>query len=204
VFEGQEYGGNPMKMKAIVLALALVPAAMPFAGAVHLTTDLSADFLQGTSAQQVASTFAVADQPLLWGFGWEVIPSRVGFGGGYQVSFSQDAAAGWWLNWYAPALYLSFHPVGGKRLLDPFLEVGLGCAGRVFLSALPDTVVSRSLYLALFPFVAGGLSLNLDGLLVGAKVAYTPYKAQIPVTSIPVDPLGTFQVTLSAGVSLGW
>jgi hypothetical protein len=41
-------------------------------------------------------------------------------------------------------------------------------------------------------------------MLVGAKVAYTPYKAQIPVTSIPVYPLGTFQVTLTAGISLGW
>ena len=193
-----------MKLKAIVLALALVPAAIPFAGAVHLTTDLSADFLQGTSAQQIVATFGVADQPLLWGFGWEVIPGHMGFGGDYQVSFSQDAAAGWWLDWYAPALYLSYHPVGGRRFLDPFLEVGMGCAGRVFLSALPNTVLNRSLYLALFPFVAGGLSLNLDGLLVGAKVTYTPWKAQIPVTSIPVDPLGTFQVTFTAGVSLGW
>lgn len=193
-----------MKLKAFVLALALVPAAITVAGAVHLTTDLSADFLQGTSAQQIISTFAVADQPLLWGFGWEVIPGRAGIGGDYQVSFSQDAAAGWWLDWYAPALYLSYHPVGGRRFLDPFLEVGMGCAGKVFISAPPETVLSRSLYLALFPFLAGGLSLNLDGLIVGAKVAYTPYKAQIPVTAIPVDPLGTFQVTLTAGVSLGW
>ena len=193
-----------MRIKALVLALALVPAAMPFAGAVHLTANLSADFLQGTSAQQIASTFTLVDQPLLWGFGWEVISGRTGFGGDYQVSFFQDSAARWWLDWYAPALYLSFHPVGGQRFLDPFLEVGMGCAGRVFLSALPDPVMSRSLYLALFPFVAGGLSLNLDGLLIGAKVAYTPYKAQIPVTSIPVDPLGNFQVTLTAGVSLGW
>jgi hypothetical protein len=193
-----------MKIKAFVLALALVPAAMPFAGAVHLTTNLSAEFLQGTSAQQIVSTFAVADQPLLWGFGWEVIPGHTGFGGDYQVSFFQDSAAGWWLDWYAPALYVSYHPVGVNRLLDPSLSVGMGCAGRVFLSAPPDTVMSRSLYIAVFPFVAGGLSLNLDGLLLGAKVTYTPYKAQIPVTPIPVDPLGTFQVTLTAGVSLGW
>ena len=37
-----------MKLKAIVLALALVPAAIPFAGTVHLTTDLSADFLHAS------------------------------------------------------------------------------------------------------------------------------------------------------------
>ena len=160
--------------------------------------------MQGTPAQQVVSTFAVGNQPLLWGFGWEVIPGRAGFGGDYQVSFFQDASMGWWLDWYAPALYLSFHPVGGRHFVDPYMEVGMGCAGRVFLSELADPLMSRSLYLALFPFVAGGLSLNLDGLLVGARVTYTPYKAQIPVTTIPVDPLGAFQVTLTAGVSLGW
>jgi hypothetical protein len=193
-----------MKVKAFVLVLALVPAALPFAGSVHLTTSLTADFLQGTSAQQVVSTFAVGNQPLLWGFGWEVIPGKAGLGGDYQVSFFQDAAEAWWLDWYAPALYLSFHPVRARHLLDPFMEVGMGSAGRVFLSRMPDPSMSRSLYLALFPFVAGGLNLNLDGLLVGAKVTYTPYKAQIPVTAIPVDPLGSFQVTLSAGVSLGW
>ncbi|MGA2641135.1 MAG: hypothetical protein ABSG21_09555 [Spirochaetia bacterium] len=194
-----------MKLKALVLALALAPLSVPgFAGAVHLTTDLSADFLQGTSAGQIIATFAVADQPLLWGFGWEVIPYHTGFGGSYQVSFSQDAVSAWWLDWYAPALFLSFHPLGARRSLDPYLEVGMGSAGRVLLSGTPAPAVNESLYLALFPFLAGGLSLNLDGLLVGAKVAYTPYKAQIPVTSIPVDPLGAFQVTFTAGVSLGW
>jgi hypothetical protein len=195
---------DPMKLKAFVLALALAPMSVPgFAGAVHLTTGLSADFLQGTSAGQIISTFGVGDQPLLWGFGWEVVPGRTGFGGDYQVSFFQDALSGWWLDWYAPALYLSFHPVGPNRFLDPFVEAGLGCAGRVFLG-MPGPALDRSLSLALFPFVAAGLSLNLDGLLIGGKVVYTPYKAQIPVTSIPAYPLGTFQVTLTAGVSLGW
>ena len=194
-----------MKLKAFVLALGLVPLSMyGFTGAVHLTTDLSADFLPGTSAQQIMPTFAAAERPLQWGFGWEVIPGRMGFGGSYQVSFSQDTLKGWWLDWYAPALYLSFHPLGTRRFLDPYLEVGMGCAGRVFLSGMPAPAFDQSLYLALFPFLAGGLSLDLDGILVGAKVAYTPYKAQIPVTSIPVYPLGTFQVTLTAGISLGW
>jgi len=124
-----------MKLKAFVLALGLVPLSMyGFAGAVHLTTDLSADFLPGTSAQQIMPTFAAAERPLQWGFGWEVMPGRMGFGGSYQVSFSQDTLKGWWLDWYAPALYLSFHPLGTRRFLDPYLEVGMGCAGRVFLS----------------------------------------------------------------------
>ena len=111
---------------------------------------------------------------------------------------------GWWLDWYAPALFLAWHPVGGNRFVDPFIQAGLGCAGSVRLSGLPGTAVEPSLSLALFPFVAGGLNLNLDGLLVGAKAIYTPFKSAIPVTTIPAYPLGEFQVTVSAGVSIGW
>ena len=194
-----------MKLKTFVLALALAPLSIPaFAGAVHLTTDLSSDFLPGTPAQDMIATFAIADQPLLWGFGWEVIPGRMGFGGTYQVSFSRDTLAGWWLDWYAPAFFLSFHPLGAHRFLDPFLEAGIGCAGRVSLSRTPDPVANRSVSLALFPFLAAGLSLNLDGLLLGGKITYTPYAAPIPAAAIPLYPLGTFQVTLTAGLSLGW
>jgi hypothetical protein len=194
-----------MKLKAFVLALALAPLSLPaFAGAVHLTTDFSSDFPPGTPAQQMIASFAVADQPLLSGFGWEVIPDRMGFGGDYQVSFSQDALSGWWLDWYSPALYLSYHPLGARRFLDPSFAVGMGCAGRVSLSGMPEPTGYRSLSIAVFPFVAAGLALNLDGLLLGTKITYTPYAAKIPVTAIPAYPLGTFQLTFSAGISLGW
>ena len=194
-----------MKMKAMVLALALAPLSSSlFAGAVHLTSDVSADFLPGTSAGQIVSTFTVAGQPLMWGFGWEVVPGRLGFGGDYLVSFAQEATTGWWLDWYAPALALAWHPVGANRFLDPFFQAGFGAAGRVHLTGMPGCAVEPDLSLALFPFVAGGLDLNLDGLLVGAKAIYTPFKSAVPVTSIPVYPLGDFQVTVTAGISVGW
>ncbi len=193
-----------MKLKAMVIALALTPLGSLFAGAVHLTTDLTADFLPGTSASQIVSTFAVGGQPVMWGFGWEVIPGRLGFGGDYLVSFAQDAATGWWLDWYAPALALAWHPVGGARFIDPFFQAGFGAAGRVHLSGIPGYAVEPDLSLALFPFVAGGVNFNLDGLMLGAKGIYTPFKSAIPVTNIPLYPLGEFQVTVTAGVSVGW
>jgi len=193
-----------MKLKALVIALALAPLGGLFAGAVHLTTDLSADFLPGTSAGQIVSTFTVGGQPVMWGFGWEIIPGRLGFGGDYLVSFEQDSATGWWLDWYAPALALAWHPVGGHRLVDPFFQAGFGAAGRVHLSGMYGYPVEPDLSLALFPFVGGGVNLNLDGLMVGAKGIYTPFRSAIPVTSIPLYPLGEFQVTVTAGVSLGW
>jgi hypothetical protein len=197
-----------MKAKFLVVVLALAALGAPcFAGAVHLTGNLSADFLGDHSAREIINTFTVGDQPLFWGLGWEVILDRVGFGGDYLVSFFRDAGSQWWLDWYAPAFYLSFHPFGGNAFFDPFLQVGIGSAGRVLLGTMhtPMTApLDRDLFLALFPFVGGGIALNLDGLLLSAKVAYTPYASPIPVTSIQTYPLGRFQVTLGAGISLGW
>ncbi len=194
-----------MKAKILILTLVIAALGAPcFASAVHVTADLTADFATGASAQQIISTFTDGSQPALGGFGWEAILGRMGFGGDYEVDFHKDAAAAWWLDWYAPALYLSLHPVGANHFLDPFIQVGFGCAGRVFLQGMSAPDFNDQLMLSLFPFAAVGLGLNLDGLLISAKVNWTPYNIEIPVTNIPVYPLGTIQVTLTAGLSLGW
>jgi hypothetical protein len=136
-----------------------------------------------------------------------VIINRFGFGGDYMVSFFQDAGEQWWLDWYAPALFVSFHPLGGKSFLDPFLQVGVGSSGRVFLEPQPVSMgpgPGQDLSLSLFPFVGAGLALNLDGFLLSVKAVYTPYTSPAPVTDIPAYPMGKFQVTMSGGVSIGW
>jgi hypothetical protein len=206
-------GGFPMKMKILVLFVVLAALGVPcFAGAVHVTGNLTADYPAGISTEQIISTFANGSQPMLWGFGWEVVLGRIGFGGDFAVNFYRDPDTSWWLDWYAPALYLSLHPFGANRFLDPFVQVGVGNAGRVHLDGTPVGSSCGMFYpsadgmplLSLFPFVAAGLGLNFDGLLVSARVAYTPYNGQIPVTNIQTYPLGTLQVTLAAGLSLGW
>jgi hypothetical protein len=194
-----------MRKTALVLTFVLTVLGAPcFASAVHVTGNLTADFALGTSAPQIISAFTGGSQPVLWGFGWEVILGRMGFGGDYEVNFYRDPDSAWWLDWFAPALYLSLHPLGANRFLDPFVQVGVGNAGRVYLEGVPVPPFSDRLLLSLFPFVAAGLGVNIDGLLVSAKVAYTPWNGEIPVTSIPLYPLGTLQVTLTAGLSLGW
>ena len=195
-----------MKVKVLVLAVTLMTFCIPcFAGAFHLTGNLSADFIDVPSAQDIVATFQVGSQPLFRGTGWEVVLDRVGFGGDYAVSFLHGSAdpSSWWLDWYAPALYMSYHVFGSTAFIDPFVQVGLGCAGRVLLSS-SGAAAADSLDLALFPFVAAGVSLDLDGLLLSAKASYTPYASPIPVTDIPAYPLGKVQVALSAGLSLGW
>ena len=197
-----------MKSKLLVLVLALAALGMPcFAGAVHLTGIVSADFLRGNPPSQSINNFTPGDQPLFWGFGWEVIVDHFGFGGDYMVSFLQDASQHWWLDWYAPALFLSFHPLGARSFLDPFFQAGVGASGQVLLAQQPAPTgpgPGQDLSLSLFPFVGAGLALNLESLLLSAKVVYIPYLSQVPVTDIPGYPMGKFQVTVSAGISLGW
>jgi hypothetical protein len=193
-----------MKPKSLAIALLAAALAAPcFAGGIHVTADLSADFGADATAQAVISTFSLGSQPLLWGCGWEIIPDRVGFGGSYDVSFFQEEGSGWWLDWECPAVFMSYHPLGANRLLDPFLQVGAGCAGRVNLGMGAGGVYDN-LFLSLYPFAAGGLALNLDGLLLQVKGSYTPYNGAIPVTDFSTYPLGKFQVTLSGGLALTW
>ena len=191
------------RLPAVVLVLMALSAPC-FAGAVHLTGDISADFLGAATADRIITTFTVGGQPLFCGFGWEVILDRIGFGGSYLVDFFKDSSAAWYLDWNAPALFLSFHPLGANWILDPFGEVGIGSAGRVNLGCPMYGTTGDPLALSLYPYVAAGLSLNLDALLVTAKVSWTPYNFPIPVTSIPAYPLGTLQVTIGAGIAIGW
>jgi hypothetical protein len=193
-----------MKKTFHALVKTLAALGVPcFASAVHLTADVSANFLGGSPTQQIVNTFSIGDQPLFWGLGWEVILGRVGLGGDYMVDFFKDSGSQWWLDWYAPALYLSFHPIGANHFIDPFIQAGIGSAGRVLLRHMSMNP-GGNLMISIFPYVAGGLSFNLDGLLLGLKATYTPLHAEIPVTYIPAYPLGTFQVALSAGFSIGW
>ena len=192
-------------MKTRFLAFVLVLAAFStpcFAATVHLTGDLSANFLGGSTTQEIVNTFAVGDQPLFWGLGWEVILGRFGFGGDYMVSFFKDIGSQWWLDWYAPAFSLSFHPIGANRFIDPFLQAGIGSAGRVLLRGM-SMAQGNNLLISVFPFVAAGLNFNLHGLLVGVKAAYIPFNAEIPVTDIPAYPMGSLRVSMSAGFAIG-
>ncbi len=193
-----------MKAKIIVVVLLVAAGAVPcFSGAVQITGVMAADFPDGPSTQQILQSFTLGGQPVFWGLSWSLVPRRLGIEGDYLVSFLRGADSSWWLDWYAPALSLSFHPLRADRVIDPFVLVGLGCAGRVSLTGY-HYPVRDALMISIFPYVAGGAALNLDGLLLEAKVTYSPYVSALPVTPIPAYPLGPFQVTVSGGFSINW
>jgi hypothetical protein len=189
-----------MKIPALVLALALTAAAAFSLPTVTLTGAGAVSFDAMPTIQEAITAFQ-SNQPL-WGFGWEVVPRRMGVGALYMVDFLRDQAGVWYLDWSAQPVYISFHPFGGGSFLDPFLQAGLGSSGRVRLRHEMMGMYSNPLYISIYPFVAGGLALNLDGFLLSAKVSYQPVTAGVPVTEIPAYPTGSIQVAVQLGVSL--
>lgn len=196
-----------LKTKRIVIAAVLVAvvAGTGFAQTrVLLTGDAVANFEQRPTASEVVDSFATANQPLYWGFGFEVVHRHLGFGGLYTVNFVRSSPSDWWLDWYGEAFYLSYHLFRHRTLIDPFLSLGLGSAGRVWLGPAPaSTMAGAPLLLSVFPVVSAGLGVNLDGLYFGGKLSYLPVVAPPPVSPFDNVPLGRFLFTASFGLSLG-
>jgi hypothetical protein len=188
-----------MKASAIALALCCLALSGHSETRVDLTAVIGKDFIGSPSLDQAAEALA-ADQPLL-GFGWDVVLGHIGLGGEYLIDFNEETKDAWTLDWQGQAIYASYHFLGARMPIDPFVDAGLGCAGRVFLG--PAEATGDRLTLTLYPFASAGAALELQGLRVGAKLSYALDRSPVPVTSIPLYPLGRFQVSAFAGVSIG-
>ncbi len=198
-----------MKTRAFTITVAILAATLGaigapgFAGSLHLTGGVSTDYLRGPNAQQIIDSFASPSQPPFSGVGWEVIIGKVGFGGEYDASFIRAGQGTWWVDWYAQPLFLSWHPFRAGSVLDPFVQAGLGSAGRAFVGDWAGNL-SSNLYISIFPFVAGGLALDLSGFLLSGKVSYAPFMSPPPGTVFNDYPPGNVQVTFAAGIAIDW
>ncbi len=201
-----------MRTAAVLLALTIIAPAC-FAdceddpGTVFTLSGTSAiDFATLPYMEHEYRGYDDLDQPL-WGIGWEVVLQRIGLGGTYMVSFSHDDRGKDLLNWYCQGFFISYHFLGGGAFLDPFIQVGAGCAGQARLHGSRDEDDDRHLSgspvsLALFPHLSAGVALDLDGFTFGGKVNYVPFQADLP-TNIHPQPVGSFQVQIFAGVTFG-
>jgi hypothetical protein len=199
-------------LSAAVLALTFVLAPAGFAATFSLTGDMAADFASLPTAEQAVQSISRNDQPL-WGMGWEVVFNKIGFGGTYLVNLTKDAQNDWWMDWYGQALFISYHIFGGAAFLDPFIQTGVGCAGRTYIESATigwtryQSAISLTPYpipdISIFPFLTAGLSLHLDAFTIGAKLTFVPFKSGIPLTDIPEYQLQNFQVVVFTGMTFG-
>jgi len=69
----------------------------------------------------------------VYGMAWEVIFDNIGLGGHYGVYFKELVDYGleeeWDMDWKGD-MFLSYHFFGEKTFIDPFVEIGIGNAGR--------------------------------------------------------------------------
>jgi hypothetical protein len=148
------------------------------------------------------------------GWHWEVILNRIGFGMHYAMKFVETSHLNtpYAVNWKGD-LFLSFHPLGGGSLLDPFVEFGWGNAGSAevrsgqtsYLNWKKRASEGSVTELVLYRYAAAGLALDLRGLLLGARLAYMPsqFRNPIPDESVVMYELPELELGLFVGVALG-
>ncbi|MFW6291419.1 MAG: hypothetical protein ACOC7V_03750 [Spirochaetota bacterium] len=150
----------------------------------------------------------------LTGWHWEVLLDRLGFGMHYGVRFFEREADGpYFVNWKGD-FFVSYHPMGGGAPVDPFMEVGWGNVGNARVESVHDDRYpdwedrvhdGTATELALYTYAAAGLALDLNGLLLGARLAYLPTELANPVPdrSVGYYDLGEFEFGIFGGVALG-
>lgn len=193
----------------------------------RLAPNVGLDFADKPSLADVKRSFD-SGADIFTGFHWEVITAgNVGFGMHYLATFDKIDTPDeyypydWWLDWNGD-IFLSYHLFGGGAFFDPFIEVGYGSVGRLHLTPTTqdywvkeqdgsytyDPPDSSSEYqvltnMSLFPYIGGGLALDLNGFLLGAKFSWRPFSHEVPGTYFANYPLKSFQVAFTAGFALG-
>ena len=195
-----------MKKTLWITVLVVLMAVPVFSDTqVRLTGNIALDFVERPSLRTVIDEFSERKQDIAWGFGWEVIFDYLGIGGTYLVNFFQGSEEEWWFDWIGEAFYLSYHVFGGGAFIDPFVEVGLGSAGRVTMEEDNINLSGEkdNMYLSIYPVVGGGMSLDFLGFIAGLKLTYIPTVSPPPATDFQNFPLGNFLFTFFAGAALG-
>jgi len=185
---------------------------------VRLAFNLAADFVENPTFASVRTSFDDRTN-VFWGPSWEVILDNVGFGMHTLVKFDRlltgldEPLYDWSLDWMGD-FFLSYHFFGAGRLLDPFIEVGFGSAGRVDIDRDHgywhedkhgdwETDQGGVSNMSLFPYVGAGFAVDLNGIILGGRVNYRPVGFPVPATQFAEYPLTNLQVGFFAGVGIG-
>jgi hypothetical protein len=199
-----------MKTKAIpiVLLLAALGCAAASGESFRLGASVGAELLNRPTLKSIRQEFDEGTN-LLSGLYWEVLMGRLGLGMTYLVDFQKQASPYpeldylWFVDWVG-SFDLRYHFVK-DFLLDPFLEAGLGSAGRADISSYEEHGLPASenpLQLSLFAQVGGGLAFRLPGMHLGARLLWRPFNEIPPATQFQPYPLKNFRFDLFGGFSL--
>jgi hypothetical protein len=152
---------------------------------------------------------SILDSPAVFpGVYWEVILNHVGFGmtcfGKFNRIEDGSSEIMWEFDWIG-SIDLRYH-FTEKSFLDPFVEFGIGCAGRVELPCYNKDhdhyyEDSELLMISVFFQAGGGIAVRLDCFHAGLKLLYRIMNEPLPVTTFEVYPLYKMESVLFVGVS---
>lgn len=191
----------------LAAAVMLTPIAV-FGDSFRLGVSVGAEMLNRPTYESILEEFD-EQANLLSGLYWEVLVDHVGFGMTYLADFQRlespypDLQYLWYLDWVG-SLDLRYHFLRGF-VLDPFLEAGVGSAGRVDISAYEEyglPAVEDPLELSIFGQVGGGLALRLSGFHLGARLLWRVFNDVPPATQFQPYPLKSFRFDFFGGFSL--
>ncbi len=141
------------------------------------------------------------------GLYWEVIPDHLGYGMTCHFWFERQESLlpeidyQWYLDWIA-TWDLRIHPFRWS-FLDPFLELGLECAGKADITDYEEYGMDRdcyALFLSLFTQVGWGLGFRLGSLDLGARTVYRFWNEPPPNTGFEPYPLKDYHFDLYGGL----
>jgi len=150
----------------------------------------------------------ITDSPILFtGIYWEVILNHIGFGMTYLGKLKRientSSDIEWEFDWIG-SIDLRYHFIE-DFFIDPFVEFGIGNAGRVDLPCNSEHASSsyngEPLMLSIFFQAGGGVAFRLDYLHAGLKVLYRIINEPVPVTSYNIYPLYKLQCAIFVGAS---
>jgi len=199
-----------MKKTIFMILLATIVAFGAFADHVRLGLIGSVEFDQKPDWEQVADAFD-AGENVAKGFYWEVIPDHLGYGMTCNVLFDRreslipEVDYQWYMDWIA-SWDFRYHPLRWS-FLDPFVELGLGSAGKVDITeyeeyGLDEDTAEDPLQLSLFAQVGWGLGFRLGALNLGARMTYRFWNEIPPGTQFEPYPLEEFNVGVFGGLRL--
>lgn len=164
---------------------------------------------------------AIPTDQTMTGWQWEVIFNYLGLGMHYGVRLNEmvvdaESSTDWYVDWKGD-FFLSYHILGGGSVVDPFVEFGWGNVGTALVSSpvygdyaeypdWEDEVANGSaVALGFYNYFAGGVAIDLNGFLLGAKVSYIPSEPASPILDPSIEryALAPFEVSLFGGVALG-
>jgi hypothetical protein len=186
----------------LVCALAVAATAASAHEQVRIVGNMAISFSERPTASDAVEALGDPDQPVFYGPGWEVVLDHVGFGGNYMVTFSRDPLDRWSVDWMTEGLFLSYHPVGAGHVVDPFVHIAVGSAGRA-VAEQDSHDVDDPVALSIFPMFSAGLAFDLHGFLFGGRLAYVPEAGAPPWSDLEAYPVDRFQAAFYGGIALG-